>query len=250
LPTVALTLTSSASGPQADSPNNNAGDPARVAVKEARDRETTTGADATTTTDTEVRDCVVTMATHGIAEVDLGRLAAQRASNSEVKRFGQDMVTDLQGRGQQRPMAAQLASLARPHDDPQWARTAAQAPARTVLLQSCSHGQDVHEPVRWCGEFTLHKARAVASPRLKRACQASRVSFSMATPTVRNGWRCRDSTASVGTCYVAHDDGRGNDLLPFHLGTGVEIPNDPVRPLDVVDGGVPYVDFYDPHLGE
>jgi predicted outer membrane protein len=63
-------------------------------VKEARDRETTTGADATTTTDTEVRDFVVTMATHGIAEVDLGRLAAQRASNSEVKRFGQDMVTD------------------------------------------------------------------------------------------------------------------------------------------------------------
>jgi putative membrane protein len=94
LPTVALTLACSASGPQADSPNNNAGDPARVAVKEARDRETTTGADATTTTDTEVRDFVVTMATHGIAEVDLGRLAAQRASNSEVKRFGQDMVTD------------------------------------------------------------------------------------------------------------------------------------------------------------
>jgi putative membrane protein len=98
LPLVALTLACSASGPQADTPNTPA-DPARVAVKDARARETTTGVDATATTDTEVRDFVVTMAAHGIAEVDLGRVATQRASTPEVKRFGQDMVTDHERSG-------------------------------------------------------------------------------------------------------------------------------------------------------
>jgi putative membrane protein len=93
VPVVALAL-ACGSGPRADVRNNTTDDAARDAVKDARERETTTGADAANTTVTEVRDFVVAVAAHGIAEVDLGRLAAQHASNPEFKRFGQDMVTD------------------------------------------------------------------------------------------------------------------------------------------------------------
>src|SRR3978361_80832 len=88
-----LTLACGGNGPQSESANNAAADPARVAVKEARERETISGADATQT-DAEIRDFVVTIAAHGLAEVELGRIAAQRAANAEVKQFGQDIAND------------------------------------------------------------------------------------------------------------------------------------------------------------
>jgi hypothetical protein len=56
---VGLTLACGTSAPRSDSGNNTAGDSARGAVKEARERETTSGAEATQT-DAEVHDFVVT----------------------------------------------------------------------------------------------------------------------------------------------------------------------------------------------
>jgi putative membrane protein len=90
---IGLTVACGASGPRADSVNNTAADPARVAVKDAQAREATAGADAGHT-DAEVHDFIVTVAAQGIAEVDLGHLAAQRGSKAEVKRFGQDIAND------------------------------------------------------------------------------------------------------------------------------------------------------------
>jgi putative membrane protein len=125
LPVVALTLACGASGTRAGMGNNTGQDPARGAVKDARQRETTATAEAVNTTDTEVRDFVVAVASQGIAEIDLGRLAAQRASNPEVKRFGQDMVTDHGRSGEDLKRLAENLGIAVPTQPDEAHRTLA-----------------------------------------------------------------------------------------------------------------------------
>src|SRR5215213_7448016 len=85
-------------------------EPAWTAVQEARDRETTTrsGADAEHT-DAEVRTFVMSMATDGAAEVQLGRLASERGADQEVKQFGADMARDHASAGEElKQLAGQL----------------------------------------------------------------------------------------------------------------------------------------------
>lgn len=58
------------------------------------DRVGTTGETGTGAVPADVRDFVEKAAHAGMAEVQLGKLASERAQNAEVKKFGQTMVTD------------------------------------------------------------------------------------------------------------------------------------------------------------
>lgn len=96
-------------------------DPARVAVKEAAARENTTQSGTDTAhSNAEVSDFVMKMAANGAAEVELGRLAAQRGVDPEVKRFGEDMANEHARAGEDlKQIAGQLdiAISAQPDDE-------------------------------------------------------------------------------------------------------------------------------------
>ena len=61
------------------------------------------------------RTFIMEAAAGGMAEVELGRLASQKASNSEVKQFGQMMVDDHTKANDQLMKIAQTKGLAAPH---------------------------------------------------------------------------------------------------------------------------------------
>jgi putative membrane protein len=63
----------------------------------------------------EDRTFIMEAAAGGLAEVELGRLASQKASRSEVKEFGQMMVTDHTKANDQLKKIAQGKGLAGPH---------------------------------------------------------------------------------------------------------------------------------------
>jgi len=85
-------------------------DQARTAVKDAQANETTTRSGTDTAhTDAEVQHFVMTMAADGAAEVELGRLAAARGVDKEVKQFGADMARDHERAGEDlKQIAGQL----------------------------------------------------------------------------------------------------------------------------------------------
>jgi putative membrane protein len=120
--TWAIGLTVACGGSDNSIPNNRAStDPARVAVKEAAERETTTRSGTDTAhSNAEVSDFVMKMAADGAAEVELGRLAAQRGVDKEVKRFGEDMANEHVRAGEDlKQIAGQLdiAITAQPDDE-------------------------------------------------------------------------------------------------------------------------------------
>jgi putative membrane protein len=61
-------------------------------------------------------DFVIDAAKGGMAEVELGRLAAERAKNDEVKKFGQRMVDDHTKAGEQLKSIAESKSIKLPQE--------------------------------------------------------------------------------------------------------------------------------------
>jgi predicted outer membrane protein len=66
--------------------------PAPTGVRDAQERTST--ADNAMQGEADVRAFVISATADGTAEIELGRMAVQRAGDPQVKRFGQDMATD------------------------------------------------------------------------------------------------------------------------------------------------------------